>query len=165
MENRQKSKLKIVGIGTCGSIIVGNLMESQMLPELDFQVVNSDRQVLDSSKVQAKIYLKPDMIEWDDGSAATEQIVESIAGSDLVILVAGMGGSTGTTLSQLFARIAKSLGITAIGIVTEPFTFEGVRRLTKAEAGIENLGELLNCLIVLPNDQLCTPIGGSGVVI
>ena len=138
---KNKLKLKIVGIGTCGSIIVGNLMESQMLPELDFQVVNSDRQVLDSSKVQTKLHLKPDMIEWDDGSAANELMATaSIAGSDLVILVAGMGGSTGTTLSLQFARIAKSLGITAIGIVTEPFTFEGVQRSTKAEAGIENLG-------------------------
>ena len=143
MENKRKNKLKlkIVGIGTCGSIIVGNLMESQMLPELDFQVVNSDRQVLDSSKVQAKIYLKPDMVDGPDRSAATGQIVESIVDSDLVILVAGMGGSTGTTLSLQFARIAKFLGITTIGIVTKPFTFEGVQKLAKAEAGIEKLGK------------------------
>ncbi len=163
MKNKLKNKLKlkIVGIGTCGSIIVGNLMESQMLPELDFQVVNSDRQVLDSSKVKSKMYLTPDMIELDNGSATNELMAatESIAGSDLVILVAGMGGSTGTTLSLLFARITKSLGITAIGIVTEPFTLEGIRRLTKAEVGIEKLGELLNCLIVLPNDQICTSVG------
>ena len=96
MENKLKNKLKlkIVGIGTCGSIIVGNLMESQMLPELDFQVVNSDLQVLDSSKVKSKMYLTPDMIELDNGSATNELMAatESIAGSDLVILVAGMGG-------------------------------------------------------------------------
>ena len=61
-------------------------------------------------------------------------------------------------MCELFARIAKSLGITAIGIVTEPFTFEGIRRSIKAEVGIENLGELLNCLIVLPNDQICASI-------
>ena len=160
MENKLKKRLtlKIVGIGTCGSIIVGNLMESQMLPELDFQVVNSDRQVLDSSKVQSKLHLKPDMVDGPDRSAANEQIMESIVDSDLVILVAGMGGSTGTTLSLQFARIAKFLGITTIGIVTKPFKFEGVQKLAKAEAGIEKLGKLLNGLIVLPNDQLSTSV-------
>ncbi|MBC7106911.1 MAG: cell division protein FtsZ, partial [Firmicutes bacterium] len=83
-----------------------------------------------------------------------EQIYEALKGADMVFVTAGMGGGTGTGASPVVAEVAKELGALTVGVVTKPFTFEGRKRLTQAEAGIANLRGKVDTLITIPNDRL-----------
>ncbi len=156
MINEEFDVIKVIGVGTCGSIIVGNMI-NDLIYGVDFIVANTDSQVLELSQAPTKILLTPNVMD----GFANEEIAASVAGSDLVILIAGMGGATGSTASRLFANVSKSLGFTTIGIVTKPFSFEGIKRMARAEDGIFQLGKLIKSLIVLPNDQICTSPGNE----
>ncbi|MBV8685479.1 MAG: cell division protein FtsZ, partial [Alphaproteobacteria bacterium] len=94
----------------------------------------------------------------DIGRAAAEEtldeIVQQLAGSNMVFITAGMGGGTGTGAAPVIAQAAREHGILTVGVVTKPFHFEGQHRMRLAEAGIEELSQYVDTLIIIPNQNL-----------
>jgi len=168
MTNDRSSVIKIVGIGNCGCTILTSLMKNQ-ISGINFIACDTDPEILSSSSATTKILLSSEIKEGLGGSSASGSVQESIneikasiAGSDAVIILAGFGGSTGTTVTPLLAEVAMSLGILTIGVVITPFTFEGSARKQRAESVIAQLRELRGSesnVYVLSNDEL---IGLSG---
>ena len=169
IEFNQVAKIKVFGIGGGGCNAVSRMVE-EGVQGVEFYVVNTDLQVLQASPVANKIILgnlgagaNPEV-----GRRAAEEneeaIREAIKGSDMVYITAGMGGGTGTGAAPVFARIAKEEGALTVGIVTKPFTFEGRRRTEQAIAGLEELSEYVDSLIVVSNDQLLRVIGNVPLI-
>ena len=132
---------------------------------VEFIAVNTDRQILQESKAPTKIQIGEKITRGlgaganpDIGAQAAEEtkgeIAEALRGADMVFVTAGMGGGTGTGAAPIVAAAAKEMGILTIGVVTKPFTFEGKKRLSQAERGIESLKGKVDTLIVIPNDKL-----------
>ncbi|MBQ6897945.1 MAG: cell division protein FtsZ [Clostridia bacterium] len=158
------TQIKVVGVGGGGGNAVNRMVESN-IQGVEFIAVNTDKQVLINSKATTKIQIgekvtsgqgagaKPEV-----GKKAAEESLESInevlAGTDMVFITAGMGGGTGTGAAPVIAQLAKDKGILTVGIVTKPFEFEGRRRMTQAEAGIAELAQHVDSLIVIPNERL-----------
>jgi len=168
MTNDRSSVIKIVGIGNCGCTILTSLMQNQ-ISGIDFIACDTDPEILSSSSATTKILLSSDIKEGLEVSSVSESVKESInefnasiAGSDAVILVAGLGGLTGSNATPLFSEEAMSQGILTIGVAITPFTFEGSARRLKAEAAIAQLRELHGSksnVYVLSNNEI---IGLSG---
>lgn len=131
----------------------------------DFVVANTDAQALTMSKAERIIQMGVQATQGlgagsqpEVGRAAAEEVVDEIrdhlSGAHMVFVTAGMGGGTGTGAAPVIARIAKELGILAVGVVTKPFQFEGGRRMRIAEAGIIELQKQVDTLLVIPNQNL-----------
>ena len=132
---------------------------------VEFVAINTDKQALMLSKASTKIQIGEKITRGlgaganpDIGAQAAEEsksdISEAIRGADMVFVTSGMGGGTGTGAAPIVASIAKEMGILTIAVVTKPFTFEGKKRLTQAERGIESLKGKVDTLVVIPNDKL-----------
>ncbi|MFA6423456.1 MAG: cell division protein FtsZ [Patescibacteria group bacterium] len=156
--------IKVVGCGGGGCNAVNRMIESK-LRGVEFIAVNTDAQALVDSKAATKIQIGKETTRGlGAGSDAEvgrrsveenkEEIYESLKGSDMVFVTCGMGGGTGTGGVPLVAQIAKELGALTVGVVTKPFTFEGMRRRKVAELGIEELRDKVDTLITIPNDRL-----------
>ncbi len=156
--------IKVIGVGGAGNNAVDRMIRSG-IKGVDFIVVNTDRQVLQASKAGTKIQIGEKITRGlgaganpDIGAQSAEEnkaeIAEVLRGSDMVFVTAGMGGGTGTGAAPIVAQAAKEMGILTIGVVTKPFTFEGKKRLTQAERGIESLKGKVDALVVIPNDKL-----------
>ena len=158
------TQIKVIGVGGGGGNAI-NRMVSSGVQGVEFIAVNTDKQVLTFSKATHKIQIgekvtggrgagaRPEM-----GLKAAEEsrdaIVDALSGANMVFITAGMGGGTGTGAAPAIAEIAKSNGILTVGIVTKPFAFEGKRRMQQAEAGIAELAQHVDSLIVIPNERL-----------
>ncbi len=158
------ANIKVVGVGGGGSNAVSTMINSE-LDGVDFIVANTDIQALNANKATGKIQLGLDLTKGlgaganpDVGRRAAiesyNEIVESLQGSDMVFVTAGMGGGTGTGGAPVVAKIARELGALTIGVVTRPFVFEGKRRQKHAEGGLQELKENVDTLIVIPNQKL-----------
>jgi cell division protein FtsZ len=163
-EEKRLTVLKVVGIGGAGGNAV-NRMVNNAFTGVDFIAVNTDLQVLRGSMAQQRIQLGQKLTRGlgSGGDPATgrraaeesrEAIKESLQGSDMVFLTCGMGGGTGTGASPVVASVARETGALTVGIVTKPFFFEGDQRIAQAEAGIEELRNEVDTLLVIPNDKL-----------
>ncbi len=141
--------IKVIGVGGAGTNAVNRMVESG-IRGVDFIAVNTDRQALLLSKAGAKIQIGEKITRGlgaganpDIGAQAADEskaeIAEALRGADMVFVTAGMGGGTGTGAAPIVAAAAKEMGILTIGVVTKPFTFEGKKRLTQADRGIESL--------------------------
>ncbi|GEO12804.1 cell division protein FtsZ [Microvirga aerophila] len=159
-----KPHITVFGVGGAGGNAVNNMIESG-LEGVEFVVSNTDAQALASSKSQRVIQMGVQVTEGlgagsqpEVGRAAAEEVIDEIrdqlAGSHMVFITAGMGGGTGTGAAPVVARAARELGILTVGVVTKPFQFEGVRRMRLAEAGITELQQSVDTLIVIPNQNL-----------
>ncbi|PVE25343.1 cell division protein FtsZ [Microvirga sp. KLBC 81] len=159
-----KPHITVFGVGGAGGNAVNNMIESG-LEGVEFVVSNTDAQALASSKAQRVIQMGIQVTEGlgagsqpEVGRAAAEEVIDEIrdqlAGSHMVFITAGMGGGTGTGAAPVVARAARELGILTVGVVTKPFQFEGVRRMRLAEAGIAELQQAVDTLIVIPNQNL-----------
>jgi cell division protein FtsZ len=135
------------------------------IAQVDFLAVNTDAQQLEVSDAPAKLHIGEALTQGlgsgsdpDVGRLAAEegydQLRQALRGSDMVFVTAGEGGGTGTGAAPVVARIARELGALTVGIVTTPFRFEGTRRRTAAEAGVEALRAACDTVIVIPNDRL-----------
>jgi cell division protein FtsZ len=135
------------------------------LKGVEFIAINTDAQALLMSDADVKLDIGRKLTRGLGAGAApeigkqaaidhTEEIEEVLRGSDMVFVTAGEGGGTGTGGAPIVAKIAKELGALTVGVVTRPFSFEGKRRATQAEEGIENLRKEVDTLIVIPNDRL-----------
>ncbi len=160
----QKAKIKVVGAGGAGGNAV-NAMIEKGLEGVDFIVTNTDSQDLRKSLAATKLQIGTRTTKGlgSGGNpnlgreAAIEDqahIAETLEGSDMVFVTAGMGGGTGTGASPVIAQAAKEAGALTVGVVTKPFGFEGPRRNKQAIEGIRKLEEEVDTLIVIPNDRL-----------
>lgn len=156
--------IKVIGVGGAGNNAV-NRMIDMGIKGVDFIAVNTDRQALQTSKANTKIQIGEKITRGlgaganpDIGAQSAEEskseIAEVLRGADMVFVTAGMGGGTGTGAAPIVASTAKEMGILTIGVVTKPFTFEGKKRLSQAERGIESLKGKVDTLVVIPNDKL-----------
>ncbi len=156
--------IKVVGIGGGGVNAVNRMIEVG-LKGVEFIAINTDAQALLMSDADVKLDIGRELTRGlgagadpEVGRKAAEdhanEIEEVIKGADMVFVTAGEGGGTGTGGAPVVAKIARTLGALTIGVVTRPFTFEGRRRATFAEAGIDGLREEVDTLIVIPNDRL-----------
>lgn len=159
--------IKVIGVGGGGGNAVEHMIKNDV-QGIQFITANTDHQALQHSLAHVNIQLgdtglgagaKPE-IGAKAAEEKKEQITEAIRDAHLLFITAGMGGGTGTGAAPVIARIAKELGILTIGVVTKPFSFEGRRRMKVAEAGIENLTECVDSMIVILNEKLeseCSP--------
>lgn len=159
-----RSIIKVIGVGGGGSNAV-NHMYRQGIKDVEFVVCNTDLQALANSPVPTKLQIGIDLTEGlgcganprvGKGAAieSKEQIRDFLEGTKMVFITAGMGGGTGTGAAPVIAKIAKSMGILTVGIVTEPFQFEGKKKLAQANAGIKSLRHSCDTVIVILNDKL-----------
>jgi cell division protein FtsZ len=164
MNQDSVARIKVVGVGGGGSNAVNRMIE-EGLGGVEFISINTDAQALLLSNAPRRIRIGDKLTRGlgaggnpDKGQKAAEEsqeeLYESLRGSDMVFITAGMGGGTGTGAAPVVAQVAKELGALTIGVVTRPFTFEGAKRTTAAESGISKLKEFVDTLIVIPNDRL-----------
>lgn len=157
-------QIKVIGVGGGG----GNALDRMVttgVKSVEFISVNTDKQALLRSKASQKIQIgekithgkgagsKPE-VGQKAAEESSEDIAAALKGTDMVFITAGMGGGTGTGAAPIVAEIARDMGILTIGIVTKPFAFEGKRRMSQAEKGIEALREHVDSLVVIPNERL-----------
>ena len=156
--------IKVIGVGGAGNNAVNRMVESG-IKNVEFIAVNTDRQALLLSKAATKIQIGEKITRGlgaganpDIGAQAAEEskteIAEALRGADMVFVTGGMGGGTGTGAAPIVAAAAKEMGILTIGVVTKPFTFEGKKRLSQADRGIESMKGKVDTLVVIPNDKL-----------
>ena len=156
--------IKVIGVGGAGNNVV-NRMIAAGVGGVEFVVVNTDKQDLNKSNCRNKIQIgekltggmgagsKPEIGQKsaEESKAAISKILE---GTDMVFITAGMGGGPGTGAAPIVADLAHEAGILTVGVVTKPFKFEGANRMKQAEAGIANLSDKVDSLIIIPNDRL-----------
>jgi len=158
------ARIKVIGVGGGGSNAV-NRMIDEGIQGVEFIVVNTDAQALMLSKATMRVRLGEKLTRGlgaggdpEIGRKAAEESADELynvlKGSDMVFVTAGMGGGTGTGAAPVVAQVAKESGALTIGVVTRPFTFEGMRRMQSAETGIGKLKEHADTLIAIPNDRL-----------
>ncbi|MGH2709665.1 MAG: cell division protein FtsZ [Actinomycetota bacterium] len=156
--------IKVVGIGGGGVNAVNRMIESG-LKGVEFIAVNTDAQALLMSEADVKLDIGRETTRGlgsgadpEIGRRAAEEhraeIEEILKGADMVFVTAGEGGGTGTGGAPVVAQIARELGALTIGVVTRPFSFEGRRRASQAEEGIQELKQSVDTLIIVPNDRL-----------
>jgi cell division protein FtsZ len=158
------ARIKVIGVGGGGSNAV-NRMIDEGIQGVEFIAVNTDAQALVGAKAKSRLRLGDKLTRGlgaggdpEIGRKAAEEsadeLYNALKGSDMVFVTAGMGGGTGTGAAPVVAQVAKESGALTIGVVTRPFTFEGMRRMQSAEQGIGKLKEHADTLIVIPNDRL-----------
>lgn len=163
-ENPMSAQLKVVGVGGGGCNAVESMIK-RGLTGVEYIVVNTDSQVLIKNEAAHKIQIGTSLTRGlgagadpNVGKKAAEEdrekITKMLESSDMVFITAGMGGGTGTGGAPIVASIAKSLGALVVGIVTKPFRWEGKKRMMNAEAGIQELRQYVDSLIVIPNERL-----------
>jgi cell division protein FtsZ len=163
-EHELKPRITVVGVGGAGGNAVNNMIRSNLVG-CEFIACNTDAQSLQLSAAPRKIQLGIGVTRGlgagsrpDVGRAAAEEalddILESMQGSNMVFITAGMGGGTGTGAAPVIARVAREAGILTVGVVTKPFQFEGIHRMRLAESGIEELQKFVDTLIIIPNQNL-----------
>jgi cell division protein FtsZ len=159
-----KPRITVFGIGGAGGNAVNNMIEAG-LQGCEFVCANTDAQALTSSRAERIIQMGLGVTEGlgagsqpEIGRAAAEEVIDEIrdqlSGAHMVFITAGMGGGTGTGAAPVIAKAAREMGILTVGVVTKPFQFEGVRRARLAEAGVSELQQSVDTLIVIPNQNL-----------
>ncbi len=157
-------KIKVIGVGGGGNNVVNRMVRAGV-GGVDFVAVNTDKQALNVSSAGYKIQIGEKLTHGQGAGSDPEvgrksaeesrsQITKALEETDMVFITAGMGGGTGTGAAPIVADIAKEMGILTIGVVTKPFKFEGMRRMRQAEAGIAELREKVDSLVIIPNERL-----------
>lgn len=156
--------IKVVGVGGGGTNAVNRMIEAG-IKGVEFIAMNTDAQALQMSDADYKVHLGGNLTKGLGAGAdpeighqaaeeSREEIKEALKGADMVFITAGKGGGTGTGAGPVIAEIAKELGALTVGVVTRPFSFEGMKRSAQADGGINKLKEKVDTLIIIPNDRL-----------
>ncbi len=159
-----KPRITVLGVGGAGGNAVNNMIAKE-LQGVDFVVANTDAQALVRAKTDRRVQLGADVTEGlgagsrpDVGRIAAEESLDKVMaeldGAHMVFIAAGMGGGTGTGAAPAIAKAAKERGILTVAVVTKPFQFEGSHRMRIAEAGIQDLENYVDTLIIIPNQNL-----------
>jgi cell division protein FtsZ len=165
-EFNQGTQIKVIGVGGGG----GNAVEYMMLrgvQGVEFICANTDAQALARSSARRVVQLgttglgaggKPEKAR-DAAEAAVDDIRAAIQGAHMLFITAGMGGGTGTGAAPVIARVAKEMGILTVGVVTKPFGWEGTRRMSSADSGLQEMEANVDSLIVVLNEKLLEVLG------
>lgn len=157
-------QIKVIGVGGGGGNAVNRMILSEVLGA-EFIAINTDKQILLHSKATHKIQIgerttrgqgaggRPEIGE-KAAEESRDMIADVLKGTEMVFITAGMGGGTGTGAAPIIAQVAKEMGILTVGVVTKPFKFEGNKRMSQAQAGIDRLAASVDSLIVIPNEHL-----------
>jgi len=167
----QQAVIKVIGIGGGGGNAVDHMI-SASLDGVEFIAANTDAQALHRSGVSKVMQLGEGLTRGLGAGANPEvgrqaasedrdKIAAALDGTDMVFLTAGMGGGTGTGAAPVIAQLAREKGILTVAVVTRPFAFEGKKRINAADQGIKELGELVDSLIVIPNERIMEVMGGN----
>jgi cell division protein FtsZ len=164
--------LKVMGVGGGGGNAIRHLLDTTDLPGVDFIAVNTDAQALEALPQGVALTIGRQLTRGRGAGAAAaigrqaaeqsrETLRARLAGADMLFLMAGMGGGTGSGATPIIAGIAREMGLLTVAVVTRPFHIEGGRRRDTADAAIEALAEQVDCLVVVPNDRLLPTLGPS----
>jgi len=164
LEIDQIAKIKVIGVGGAGTNAVNRMIDSGV-KGVEFVVVNTDLQALNSSKAPNKIQIGEKLthglgagenptIGREAALESKEALKEALKGANMVFITCGMGGGTGTGAAPIIAEISQSLGALTVGIVTKPFKFEGKKRKSQSESGLDELKKNVDTLIIIPNERL-----------
>ncbi|HEY0313338.1 MAG TPA: cell division protein FtsZ [Allosphingosinicella sp.] len=159
-----RPRISVIGVGGAGGNAVANMIANEV-QGVDFLVANTDAQALNASPAAQRIQLGLRITQGlgagsrpEIGKAAAEEAIEEIEaaleGAHMCFIAAGMGGGTGTGAAPVIAKLARDKGVLTVGVVTKPFSFEGNRRGRSADAGINELQQHVDTLIVIPNQNL-----------
>ena len=162
------AKIKVMGVGGGGCNAVNRMIDAGV-GGIEFWAINTDAQALAQASAPQKLQIGHKItrglgaggnpaIGQKAAEESRDEIAHALENTDLVFITAGMGGGTGTGAAPIAAEVAKEMGCLTVGVVTRPFTFEGRRRTTQSEEGIESLRSRVDTLIVIPNNQLLTVI-------
>jgi len=160
----QIARIKVVGVGGGGGNVVNTMIDAE-IGGVEFVVANTDAQALRANQAPIKLQLGSKLTKGlgagadpDVGRDAAKEdrarIAEYLEGSDMVFIAAGLGGGTGTGAAPIIAEVAKEIGALTVGVVTRPFTREGKRRSQQADRGVAQMKDVVDSLIVVPNDRL-----------
>ncbi|PIE75160.1 MAG: cell division protein FtsZ [Deltaproteobacteria bacterium] len=163
-ENDNSAKLKIIGVGGGGGNAVNNMIESN-LEGVKFIVANTDAQDLQKSKSSVKLQIGTTTTQGLGAGAdpqkgrqsaleSSEAIKDALKDAHMVFIATGLGGGTGTGAAPVVAKICKEMDILTVAVVTKPFSFEGKKRRIQAEEGLEELRNIVDTVISIPNDKL-----------
>ncbi len=163
-EQSHRPHISVIGVGGAGGNAVANMIQANLIG-VNFVIANTDVPALDLNPAEKKIKLGTNITEGlgaganpEIGAAAAEEsfeeIQETLRGSHMVFITAGMGGGTGSGAAPVVARAAKELGILTVAVVTKPFSFEGARRMNIATAAVEELQQYVDTVIMIPNQNL-----------
>ena len=166
------AKIKVIGVGGGGGNAV-NTMISYTLRGVDFMIANTDAQALGASDAPVKIQLGAEATKGLGAGSIPEigrqaalesrdEIRKNLEGADMIFITAGLGGGTGTGAAPVIAEIARECGALTVAVATKPFQFEGKKRNTQAEEGVIQLRDVVDTLIVVPNQRLLS-LGGRGL--
>ena len=158
------ARIKVIGAGGGGSNAVSRMFRER-IPGVEYMVVNTDAQALIMSDVPLKIRIGDQLtggkgvggdpeLGMHSAEESREELYDAIRDSDMIFVAAGMGGGTGTGAAPVIGQIAKETGALTVGVVTQPFSFEGTHRRKQADEGIAKLKENTDTLLVIPNDRL-----------
>lgn len=165
----QNAVIKLIGIGGGGGNAVAHMVESN-IDGVEFICANTDAQALKSIPAKVSLQIGGNITKGLGAGANPEvgrqaaledreRIQQTIEGTDMLFITAGMGGGTGTGAVPVVAQIARDMGILTVAVVTKPFPFEGVKRMKLAEAGLRELGQHVDSLITIPNEKLLSVLG------
>lgn len=160
--------IRVIGVGGGGSNAVARMLASKV-GSVEFIAVNTDAQALFHNPANTKVNIgrgttrglgagaNPD-IGLQSAKESSEELKKAIEGSDLVFITAGLGGGTGSGAAPYIAELARSMGVLTVGVVTKPFSFEGLRRRKQAEEALDALRGKVDTLITIPNDKILSLI-------
>ncbi len=165
----QSAVIKVIGVGGGGGNAVHHMISNQV-EGVEFICANTDAQALDNLKAKTILQMGSNITKGlgaganpDVGRQAAledrDEIAEILSGADMVFITAGMGGGTGTGAAPIVAEVAREMGILTVASVTRPFPFEGKKRSSIAEQGIQELSESVDSLITIPNEKLLDVLG------
>ena len=171
-ESPRGARIKVIGVGGGGGNAVNRMIQARM-EGVEFIAANTDVQALKLCQAPVKLQLGVRLTAGlgaganpDVGRRAaledSEKIIEALEGADMVFVTAGLGGGTGTGAAPVIASLASEMGILTVAVITQPFGFEGKRRLQQAERGLKELLESVDTMIVIPNEKLLAVAKDAG---
>jgi cell division protein FtsZ len=162
------ARIKVIGVGGGGSNAVNRMVQSG-LTGVEFIVANTDRQALTANAAPVKLQIGAKLTKGLGAGADpnvgknaaledTEKILEALQGADMVFVTTGLGGGTGTGAAPVIASLASEIGALTVAVVTKPFKFEGKRRASQAERGLQELKDAVDTMITIPNERLLSTV-------
>src|SRR5690348_15687271 len=169
---RNKAKIKVIGVGGGGGNAINRMIDAH-LEGVEFMAANTDLQALEMCRAPNRLQLGVKLTNGLGAGANPEtgrkaaledadKIIEALEGADMVFVTAGLGGGTGTGAAPIIASLASEMGALTVAVVTKPFSFEGKRRMSQAERGLNELLDSVDTMIVIPNEKLLAVAKDAG---
>jgi cell division protein FtsZ len=171
-EPKNKAKIKVIGVGGGGGNAINRMIDAH-LEGVEFMAANTDLQALEMCRAPNRIQLGVKLTNGLGAGANPEtgrkaaledadKIIEALEGADMVFVTAGLGGGTGTGAAPIIASLASEMGALTVAVVTKPFSFEGKRRMSQAERGLNELLDSVDTMITIPNEKLLAVAKDAG---